>query len=61
MSIEMVEGAVGLLAAVPAALVHPLDLFIAPSRSLVLLCTGDRYEGVDLLLRISLDSLRNID
>ena len=46
--IQVVERAVGLLAAVPAALVHALDLFVASSRALVLLGTGDGDERVDL-------------
>jgi hypothetical protein len=37
MRIQMVESAVRLLAAIPAALVHALDFFISPSRALVLL------------------------
>jgi hypothetical protein len=46
--IQVVERAVGLLAAVPAALVHALDLFVASARALVLLGTGDGDERVDL-------------
>lgn len=46
--IKMVQGAVGFLAAIPATLVHPLDLLIAPARSLVLLGAGNGYEAEDL-------------
>jgi hypothetical protein len=45
--IEMVEGAVGLLAALPAALVHALDLLVAAARALMLLGAGDGNERVD--------------
>lgn len=37
MGIQVVECAVGLLTAVPAALVHALDLFVTATRALVLL------------------------
>lgn len=36
-SVQMVESTIGLLAAVPATLVHALNLFISPARALVLL------------------------
>jgi hypothetical protein len=45
----MVECAVCLFAAIPAALVHSLDLFISATRALVLLGAWDGYEGIDLL------------
>lgn len=46
--VEMVQSAVGLFAAVPAALVHALNFFISAARSLVLLCARNRDERVDL-------------
>lgn len=52
MGIEMVQCAICLLASVPSALVHPLDLFVSATRTLVLLSTGDWDEGVDLDRRI---------
>lgn len=48
MGVQMVQCAVGLLAAVPAALVHALDLLIASARSLVLLRTRNGHKAVDL-------------
>lgn len=48
MSIEVVQGAVGLLASIVAALVHALNLLISSPRPLVLLCTWKRNERVDL-------------
>ena len=50
--IEMVQSSVGLLAAVPATLVHALDFFIPPARPLVLLRTRDGHERVHLLSTI---------
>lgn len=47
MGIEMVQGAIGLFATVPAALVHALNLFVTAARPLVLLGTGNGHEGVD--------------
>lgn len=46
--IEVIECAVRLLATVPTTFVHPLDLFITPPRSLVLLCAGNGNERVNL-------------
>lgn len=46
--IQMVERAISLFAALPSALIHALDLFIAPARTLVLLRAGNRHERVDL-------------
>jgi hypothetical protein len=37
----MIERAVSLLTAIPATLVHSLNLFVAPSGTLVLLCARD--------------------
>lgn len=45
--VQVVQSAVGFLAALPAALVHALNLFIPSSRSLVLLCARDRYETIN--------------
>lgn len=42
----MVQGAVGLLAALPTALVHALNLFVPSSGSLVLLGARNRNERV---------------
>lgn len=47
--IEMVQSAVGLFATVPATLIHALDLLVTSSRTLVLLCTRDGHERVNLL------------
>jgi hypothetical protein len=55
----MVKSAVGLFAPVPATLVHALDFFIAPARSLVLLRTwnwnkrvyrGERMSSLHVVL-----------
>jgi hypothetical protein len=46
--IEMVQGTIGLFAAVIAALVHALNLLITPPRTLMLLGAGNRDEAVDL-------------
>src|SRR5262249_37923915 len=46
-SVQMVEGAICLFAAIPAAFVHALNLFISSSRSLVLLRARDWNERVD--------------
>jgi hypothetical protein len=43
----MVQGSVGLLAPVPATLVHALNLLVAPARSLVLLRAGDGHKRID--------------
>lgn len=45
--VQVVERAIRLLASVPAALVHSLDLFVSPPRSLVLLSAWNGYERVD--------------
>ena len=47
-SVEVVQGAVCLLAAVPSALVHAINLLVPSSGALVLLCARDGDEGVDL-------------
>lgn len=46
--VEVVQSAIGLLTALPSTLVHALDLLVATARTLVLLGTRDRDEGVDL-------------
>lgn len=46
--VQVVESAIRLLAAVPAALVHALNLLVATTGPLVLLRTRDGNEGVDL-------------
>jgi hypothetical protein len=46
MSIQMIQGAVGLFTAIPATLVHALDFFISSTNTLVLLGTCDRDEGL---------------
>lgn len=46
--IEMVQGTISLLTAIPTALVHTLDFFVASTRTFVLLGTRNRNEGVDL-------------
>lgn len=51
-SIQMIKCAVGLLAAIPSALVHALNFFITSPGTLVLLCTGNRDERVDLGERV---------
>jgi hypothetical protein len=48
MGIEMIQGTISLLAAVPSTLVHALDLLITTTRALVLLGTRDWDEGIDL-------------
>ena len=48
MSVEVVQCAVSLLATVPSALVHALDLFISATWTLVLLRAWNWDEGVDL-------------
>lgn len=48
MRIEMVQCAVCFLTAVPATLVHTLDLFVTTAGTLVLLSTGNRNERIDL-------------
>lgn len=51
--VQVVESTVGLLAPIPATLVHALDLLVASAWSLVLLRTWNRYEGVDCRERVS--------
>ena len=47
-SIQVVQGAVGLLATVPSALVHALNLLVSATWTLVLLGSWNWDEGVDL-------------
>ena len=69
MSIQMVQSAIRLLAAIPSALVHALNFFIPPAWSLVLLRAWDWDERVDsrqrmttlvALVRISLLKQRKV-
>jgi hypothetical protein len=46
--VQMVQSTVGLLAAVPTALVHALDLLVSPAGALVLLGTRNGDERVNL-------------
>lgn len=46
--IQVVQGTVGLLAAVPTAFVHTFDLLITSTGPFVLLGARDRYEAEDL-------------
>jgi hypothetical protein len=55
-SVEVVQRSVGLFAAIPATLVHAINLFVASARALVLLGAGDGYEGVDLEVSFELAS-----
>lgn len=48
MGVEMVQGPVSLLAAIPPAFVHALDFFIPPAGSLMLLGPRDWDKRVDL-------------
>jgi len=54
MSVEMIQGAIGLFTTIPATLIHALDLFISSTGTLVLLSTWDRDEGVNLRQRMLL-------
>lgn len=63
--IQVIEGSVSLFTPVPAALVHAFDFFVASTRSLVLLCTGDGDKGINgrermsaLCIHVSLCALR---
>jgi len=46
--VQMVKRTICLLATVPSALVHALNLFVPPARAFVLLSTRDWNERVDL-------------
>ena len=46
--VQVVQRAVGLFAPLPAAFVHPLDLFVSSARALVLLGARDGHKRVDL-------------
>ena len=50
MRVQVIECAVCFLTTLPATLVHSLDLFISATGALVLLGTGNRNEGIDLLM-----------
>jgi hypothetical protein len=47
-SIQVIQGAIGLFAAIPAALVHSLNFLVSTTRSLVLLRARNRNKGVNL-------------
>jgi len=46
--VEVVQGTISLLAAVPSTLIHTLNFLITTSRTLMLLGAGNRNEGVNL-------------
>lgn len=48
-SIQMIQRAIRLLAAIPSALIHALDLFVSPARPLVLLRSRDGNKRIDLI------------
>lgn len=48
MCIQMIQCAIGLLAAIPATLVHSLNFLISTTRPLVLLSARDRNKRVHL-------------
>ena len=52
MRIQVIESPISFLATVPATLVHALDFFIAATRTLVLLGTGNWNERVYLRQRV---------
>ena len=51
--VQVVERAIRLFAAVPTALVHALDFFVASSRSLVLLRAWNRDKRVNRRQRVT--------
>ena len=51
--IQMIERAIGFLAAIPPALVHSLDFFVSPSRTFVLLSTRNWDERVNCRKRMT--------
>ena len=48
MGVQVIQSAISLLAAIPAAFIHALNFLIASSRPLVLLSTRDGYERIHL-------------
>lgn len=48
MGIEMIQSAICLFTSIPSTFVHALDFFVSSSGSLVLLCTRNWNEGIDL-------------
>ena len=58
MGVEVVQRAVCLLATVPSALVHALNLLISATRTLVLLGSWNWNEGVNLRKRMLLADKR---
>ena len=61
--IEVVQGAICLLTALPPTFIHALDFFIAATRSLVLLSAGDWDEGIYLgqWVRLLVNRLSTMD
>lgn len=53
MRVQVVQGAVGLFASVPAAFVHALDFLVSPARTLVLLRAWNWDKRVDGRQRMS--------
>lgn len=53
MRIEVIQSAVSLFTAIPATLVHALNLLVSPPGALVLLSAGDRNERVNLVTELS--------
>ena len=51
--VQVVQCPVGLFATVPAALVHALNFFVSPARSLMLLRTGNWNKRIDSRQRMS--------
>ena len=51
--IEVVKSTVCLFAAIPSALVHPLNLLVASAGSLMLLCAGNRNKRIHLASAVS--------
>lgn len=54
MGVQVVQSTICLFATIPSTLVHTLDLFVSTARTLMLLSTGNRDEGVDLRERMLL-------
>jgi hypothetical protein len=53
MRVQVIERAICLLTTLPTTLVHSFDFFISTAGALVLLGTGNRNEGIDLLEPLS--------
>lgn len=52
MRVQMIQCTVCLLASLPPTFVHAFNFFVAATRALVLLSTGDWNKGVDLRKRV---------